>query len=65
MILGILVLAFIMYLALGYGGEVEKEKPVATCPPHRWQYFKPFIDSPDEQLICSVCNKKPSDISGE
>ena len=51
MILGILVLAFIMYLALGYGGEVKVNQ--ADCKPHIWTLNE------EDRLVCSTCKKIP------
>lgn len=67
MILGILILAFILWLSISFQAEntTQRNKPEKVCPPHRWSYFKPFEDSDEEQILCLVCKKTPTQIVGE
>ena len=52
MILGILLLAFILYISFTYEQEVEKP----SCKNgHTWIYDE------TDHLICSVCKRRPGD----
>lgn len=52
MILGILVLAFILYISLTYNNEVAVYHCVSG---HKWEYGE------DDRLICSRCKKRPGE----
>lgn len=57
MILGILILAFILWLSISF--QAEESKPSCEVG-HKWTY-KVIAGKEDQHLSCLRCGRKPGD----
>lgn len=58
----IMIVGFLIYATAG--SRKAAESVPEECKPHRWEYRKQ-PDTPDEYLVCSKCNKNPTQLLEE